>query len=63
MMKTKNKEMRCPYCKKPTTWENNPTRPFCSEHCKMVDLGQWISGGYPVRFQEELDESSYPNES
>jgi endogenous inhibitor of DNA gyrase (YacG/DUF329 family) len=23
-------------------------RPFCSERCKMADLGQWLSGGYAV---------------
>lgn len=23
-------------------------RPFCSERCKMADLGHWLSGGYAV---------------
>jgi endogenous inhibitor of DNA gyrase (YacG/DUF329 family) len=26
-------------------------RPFCSERCKMADLGRWLSGDYrlPIR--------------
>jgi uncharacterized protein len=23
-------------------------RPFCSERCKLVDLGRWLSGGYRI---------------
>jgi endogenous inhibitor of DNA gyrase (YacG/DUF329 family) len=33
----------CPRCKKRMDWEGNPFRPFCSERCRMIDLGQWIS--------------------
>ncbi|MBP6715302.1 MAG: DNA gyrase inhibitor YacG [Acidobacteria bacterium] len=31
--------------------------PFCSERCKMADLGQWLTGGYrlPVASGAELD--------
>jgi endogenous inhibitor of DNA gyrase (YacG/DUF329 family) len=38
----------CPICKKKTTWEENPWRPFCSERCKLVDLGEWVSEGYKI---------------
>jgi endogenous inhibitor of DNA gyrase (YacG/DUF329 family) len=38
----------CPYCRKPAQWEGNPFRPFCSERCKMIDLGKWASEGYRV---------------
>ena len=34
----------CPTCKKEIAWENNPTRPFCSERCQLTDLGEWASG-------------------
>ena len=33
----------CHHCKKPTRWDDNPWRPFCSERCKMIDLGAWAS--------------------
>ena len=38
----------CPICKKKTTWEENPWRPFCSERCKLADLGKWVSVGYKI---------------
>ncbi|MDI6800879.1 MAG: DNA gyrase inhibitor YacG [Thermodesulfovibrionales bacterium] len=34
--------------KKKTTWEENPWRPFCSEKCKLIDLGKWASEEYKV---------------
>jgi uncharacterized protein len=40
--------MKCPICEKPTTWEGNPDRPFCSERCRIIDLGRWASEEYGV---------------
>jgi endogenous inhibitor of DNA gyrase (YacG/DUF329 family) len=36
----------CPTCKKKTPFEieKNIFRPFCSERCKLIDLGEWASG-------------------
>jgi len=31
----------------------NQWRPFCSERCKMIDLGQWASEGYRVAGEDE----------
>ncbi|OGG95006.1 MAG: DNA gyrase inhibitor YacG [Candidatus Lambdaproteobacteria bacterium RIFOXYD12_FULL_49_8] len=42
------KQLKCPTCKKVTTWENNPFRPFCCERCKLIDLGKWADGSYQV---------------
>lgn len=34
----------CPNCGKKGTWQpNNTFRPFCSERCKLIDLGEWAS--------------------
>lgn len=49
----------CPICKKKTTWEENPWRPFCSERCKLIDLGKWASGDYKIpgeKAEEEPEE-------
>ncbi len=43
----------CPVCKKRTTWEENPWKPFCSERCKLVDLGKWVTEEYRIEEQEE----------
>ena len=40
--------MKCPSCGKPVEWKDNPFRPFCSERCKLVDLGRWVSEEYSV---------------
>jgi uncharacterized protein len=39
----------CPRCAKPVRWgPESPFRPFCSERCKMIDLGAWASEEYRV---------------
>ncbi len=40
--------MKCPTCNKPVEWDDNPFRPFCSERCKLIDLGRWVSEEYRV---------------
>ena len=35
--------MKCPACNKETEYAGNPYRPFCSERCKLIDLGAWAS--------------------
>ena len=34
----------CPNCGRAAKWTTrNPFRPFCSERCKLIDLGEWAS--------------------
>ena len=40
--------MKCPTCGKPVEWKDNPSRPFCSDRCRLVDLGRWVEGEYRV---------------
>lgn len=40
---------RCPHCKKKIHSKKNPYRPFCSERCKMIDLGKWLDEEYRVK--------------
>jgi endogenous inhibitor of DNA gyrase (YacG/DUF329 family) len=47
----------CPVCKKSTAWEENPCRPFCSEKCKLIDLGKWVFEEY--RIEGEKAESEH----
>lgn len=39
--------MNCPICRKDITREN-PEFPFCSERCRILDLGNWASGKYVI---------------
>ncbi len=43
----------CPICKTVTTWHENPWRPFCSERCKLIDLGKWASEEYRIPVVEQ----------
>jgi len=40
--------IKCPQCRKPTAWQENPFRPFCSERCQLVDLGRWADEDYRI---------------
>ena len=40
--------VRCPICRQEARWEKNPFRPFCSERCKLQDLGAWATERYRV---------------
>jgi endogenous inhibitor of DNA gyrase (YacG/DUF329 family) len=55
-------EAPCPTCRKKTPWEGNPHRPFCSERCKLLDLGKWLAEEYriPAVEDEESEESGEP---
>jgi uncharacterized protein len=53
----------CPRCGKPVAWESaNPWRPFCSERCKVIDLGAWATEAYRIPDAEERDESKRPDD-
>jgi len=60
--------LRCPICKKEVALDN-PNMPFCSDRCRIIDLGNWASEKYvistPTRQNEveELEESEPPEGS
>ncbi len=47
--------LECPICQRTVTYtskEEVPFRPFCSQRCKLVDLGRWLTEEY--RISEEI---------
>jgi uncharacterized protein len=47
----------CPQCGASVVWDAaNPFRPFCSERCKMIDLGAWATESYRIPVADEKDE-------
>ena len=45
----KETQIACPTCQKMATWSiQNPSRPFCSERCKLIDLGEWAAESYAI---------------
>ncbi len=43
----KKKSLRCPTCRK-VVGPNDPEMPFCSDRCRVIDLGKWASGAYVI---------------
>ncbi len=41
--------VQCPTCNKPVRWvSDNKFRPFCSERCQLIDLGEWADGNRSI---------------
>jgi endogenous inhibitor of DNA gyrase (YacG/DUF329 family) len=53
-------QRKCPICKKPTDSERDADFPFCSERCRLMDLGNWSSEKYVVS-SPTFDESMFEN--
>ena len=46
----------CPTCGKSVLWSDaSRWRPFCSERCRLIDLGDWLDENH--RISEPLDDS------
>lgn len=46
----------CPTCNRPVEWsENSPWRPFCTERCKLIDLGAWAAEKHAIAGEEAGD--------
>ncbi|MDP2239524.1 MAG: DNA gyrase inhibitor YacG [Burkholderiales bacterium] len=47
------KFVSCPQCGTQVRWDPaNPYRPFCSERCKLIDLGAWAEESYRIPVAE-----------
>jgi uncharacterized protein len=59
MPRKRSIKLRCPICKKRTK-ATDADFPFCSDRCRLIDLGKWASGAYvipsPVADDEEIIE-------
>ena len=59
LMAKKLKTLRCPTCRA-IVLAGTEDFPFCSDRCRMIDLGKWASGGYvissPIHDPDLLDE-------
>ena len=52
----------CPACGKSTAFmPGNRWRPFCSERCRVSDLGAWATESYRIPAEEGEDDTSPPD--
>lgn len=55
-----NKKITCPTCGKQDTWQpENAFKPFCSDRCKLIDLGEWANETRKIP-GESIDPNSLP---
>lgn len=54
-MSTRKTVVPCPQCGKEAIFDSqiNPFRPFCSERCKLIDLGQWANASYSIPVKDD----------
>lgn len=53
----------CPRCGTSTRLDpQNIWRPFCSERCKLIDLGDWMSGRYALPVTEDPENEPGPEQ-
>ena len=54
------RQVVCPACKGPSVYApSNPSRPFCSERCKNVDLGAWANEDFRLPAETPPDDQPY----
>lgn len=47
-MNKKILKVKCPRCHKEFSYYDSEHRPFCTDRCKMIDMGQWLNESYTV---------------
>ncbi len=48
------KTVDCPNCGGPVVWSPEQRwRPFCSERCRLIDLGAWVDGSHRIPATDE----------
>lgn len=47
MPRKKSRLLRCPTCRTLVA-AGDENFPFCSDRCRLIDLGKWASGGYMI---------------
>jgi endogenous inhibitor of DNA gyrase (YacG/DUF329 family) len=54
----KELQVTCPTCKKKFNYYKSEFRPFCSERCRLIDLGQWLAESYTVPVEKLTEEEA-----
>ncbi len=61
-MKSKPLFVDCPNCGKKVEWDKiSQWKPFCSERCKLIDLGDWAEGNNKIPGKSETSDFDTEN--
>jgi uncharacterized protein len=50
--------VKCPTCEREIDWAQSPFRPFCSERCRLIDLGAWLTERHAIPGEPAPDEAA-----
>ncbi len=56
-------KVRCPNCCQLSPGNGNLFHPFCSERCKLIDLGKWLGEDYRISGEAEIEISDAENKN
>jgi uncharacterized protein len=42
------RRVKCPTCHREIDWSQSPYHPFCSERCRLIDLGAWLTEKHAI---------------
>ena len=55
-MSKEPRQIKCPQCGRLTFYSlENPSRPFCTPRCKLIDLGQWADESFKIPSNVHVD--------
>ncbi|MFF7706048.1 DNA gyrase inhibitor YacG [Pseudomonas sp. NPDC007930] len=55
--------VNCPTCGAPVEWAASaPSRPFCSERCKLIDLGAWAAEEHKIPVAPDAEDELFSEE-
>jgi endogenous inhibitor of DNA gyrase (YacG/DUF329 family) len=57
--------VRCPICDRPIQGQSPaewPQFPFCSDRCRLIDLGRWLGEGYGIPTRRAEEEPAEPSD-
>lgn len=56
--------VKCPTCRRPVVWsESSVYRPFCSERCRLIDMGAWLTEQHKIPDDAGADNDEAPDDS
>lgn len=51
--------VKCPTCQREIDWSQSPFRPFCSERCRLIDLGAWLTEKHSIAGERAPDDAEH----
>jgi endogenous inhibitor of DNA gyrase (YacG/DUF329 family) len=56
--------VKCPQCRRPVPWSPESTyRPFCSDRCRLIDLGAWLTEQHKIPDESPAGSDDRPTPS